>query len=97
MRISNPTESDRTSWKCFLGVMELGMKKTLGAIVDASVTPPNFAESIEADDVYSMVSSPAQLLCKNKLAAEYCWFQHPNGRRITVSEHAMHAEMDEFR
>lgn len=97
MRITNPDENDRSPWKCYLGVMELGLKTTVGAILDASATPLNFADEIETEDVYGMSDTTVNLLCKNQLAADYCWFQHPNGRRISVSEHAMHMDTNEYR
>lgn len=97
IRINNPDENDRSAWKCYLGVMELGKKKTLGAILDASEVPQKFAEEIESNDVYGLTNSSVKLLCRNKLAADYCWFQHPSGRRISVSEDRAHEVDDEFR
>lgn len=36
-------------------------------------------------------------MCKAKLAIDYCWFSHPSGRRISVSDKTIHKDSDEFR
>lgn len=41
---------------------------------------------IEADDVYGLHHSRVNILCKRQVAAEYCWFRHPTGRKISVSD-----------
>lgn len=95
--ITNPADNDRSTWKCYLGVQELGKRQTIGAIVDASDVPQDFTKELETEDVYGINGTSVNLLCKNKLAADYCWFQHPSGRRISVSEDIVKDESDEFR
>lgn len=36
-------------------------------------------------------------MCKAKLAIDYCWFTHPNTRRISVSDKTIQRDSDEFR
>lgn len=73
------------------------MQKTIGALIDASEMPQKFEEEIESEDVYGIDGSSVKLVCKNKLSADYCWFQHPSGKRISVSEDKPPHEDDEFR
>lgn len=34
--IANPDENDKSPWKCFVGVDDEGVQRTLGSIIDAS-------------------------------------------------------------
>lgn len=54
-------------------------------------------EEIESEDVYGTNEHVVNLLCKNKLPADYCWFQDPSGLRIPVSEFKPSDENDEYR
>lgn len=40
--INNPDENDKSTWKCYLGVRELGSLDTVGAILEASSEPQKF-------------------------------------------------------
>lgn len=95
--VNNPDENDRSSWKCYLGVQELGKRRTIGAILDANEVPQTFSDELEGEDVFGIHGESVNLRCRNKLAADYCWFQHPSGKRISLSEDKEDSETDEYR
>lgn len=80
-----------------MGVEEDTEPSTVGAILDASPKPQTLADSITTEDVFGLHNSKVNLLCKSKVAAEYCWFRHPNGNKISVSEMKVPLDDDEYR
>lgn len=60
-------------------------------------TPFEYTDDIVADDVYGLNTTEVNVLCKTKLAIDYCWFSHPSGRKISVSDKAILKDTDEFR
>lgn len=93
IEIVDPDNNDKSTWKCYLGVEQYQEPLTLGALLDASLKPSKLSDGITADDVYGLHGSVINVLCRSKAAADYCWFRHPTGRKISVSE--MNEEMDE--
>lgn len=62
-------------------------ESTVGAIIDGSGGQAETTRyDIAADDVYGLHGTQLNILCKSNFPAEYCWFRHPNGRKISVSE-----------
>lgn len=41
---------------------------------------------IETSDVYGLQETNVNILCKRNVPTDYCWFQDPSGRRISVSD-----------
>lgn len=74
------------------------MESTIGAIIDGSNGQADSTRyGIDADDVYGLQGTQVNISCKSNFPAEYCWFRHPNGRKISVSEAAATADSDEYR
>lgn len=104
MAIQNPIALDKTQWKCLIGTETIDAtekekkftRKTIGAIVDAS-TNPDESKDITAEDVYGLNLSRVNILCRSNFAAEYCWFRHASGRKITISDLTMPNTDDEYR
>lgn len=44
-----------------------------------------------------MNGTDVNILCKVKSAIDYCWFSHPDGLRISVSDKMEHKAIDKFR
>jgi len=86
MTIDQPTDADRSEWKCYVGCAESGSLRTIGAILDASETMIEPNDEITVNNVYGLNATTVKILCKAKHAIDYCWFTHPSGRRITVSD-----------
>lgn len=51
---------------------------------------------ITADNVYGLNSTVLRLLCKAKHAIDYCWFTHPTGQRIPVSDMSELSDSDVY-
>lgn len=90
MSISNPDVLDRGFWKCLIGVTEahhVDAESTVGAIVDGSDGQDEGKRyDVDAENVYGLKDTRVNILCKSNFPAEYCWFRHPNGRKIPVSD-----------
>lgn len=43
-------------------------------------------DDINADDVYAMENTAANILCTRKAVTDYCWFRDPSGRKISLSD-----------
>lgn len=116
MTIDEPTDVDRSEWKCYVGYTEGANLRTMGAILDASNTVLNpgdgeflrssvshsyplsifnFTE-LTAENVYALNETIVKLICKAKHAIDYCWFTHPSGRRISVSDSSELNDSDEY-
>lgn len=99
--ISNPDTLDRGFWKCLLGVKEENpdVDSTVGAIIDGSGVQEqqHTRYGIEADDIYGLQDTQVNILCKSNFPAEYCWFRHANGRKISVSDAADDSDDDQYR
>lgn len=96
----NPDSLDRGFWKCLIGVTKeiVNNNSTIGAIIDGSGgTEESTRYNIDADDVYGLHNTQVNILCKSNLPADYCWFRHPNGRKISVSEVAAATDDDQYR
>ncbi|KAJ6639661.1 hypothetical protein Bhyg_12408 [Pseudolycoriella hygida] len=96
MTISEPTAVDRTVWKCFIGFTERTALRTMGAILDASDTVIDPGDEITVDNVYALNATAVKILCKAKHALDYCWFTHPTGQRIAVSDMTALSDDDVF-
>lgn len=89
MSISNPDALDRGFWKCLLGVSEehSGVENTVGAVIDGNENTDDATQNdIHADDVYGLQDAQVNILCKSNFVIGYCWFRHPNGQKISVSD-----------
>lgn len=53
---------------------------------DLSVSHIVIFSELSADNVYALNGTITKLMCKSKHAIDYCWFTHPSGRRISVSD-----------
>lgn len=47
--------------------------------------------------MYGLNNTDVNILCKAKLAVDYCWFTHPNGHKISVSDQMAATEQDLYR
>lgn len=56
-----------------------------------------FLDEIEAEDVFALENTSVNILCKRKAKVDYCWFRHPSGKRILVSDRATPQPTDEYR
>lgn len=100
IEISNPDSLDRGFWKCLIGVYQENpnMESTVGAIIDGNNgLTQSTRYDIDADDVYGLQHTQVNILCKSNYPAEYCWFRHPSGRKIPVSDVAVAAADDQYR
>ena len=52
---------------------------------------------IQADDAYGLEGSSVSMLCKAKLAIDYCWFSDPTGKRISISDRSPIQSSDKYR
>lgn len=93
----NPENNDKTTWKCYLGVEEDQEPLTIGALLDASSKPQKLSDGITSEDVFGLHNTVVNILCKSNAAADYCWFRHPTGQKISVSDIKEHSEEDEYR
>lgn len=46
------------------------------------------SDEIDADDVYAMEYTAANIMCKRNAVTDYCWFRDPSGRKISLSDRA---------
>lgn len=93
LQIAEPDAFDRFRWKCLLGYGHANAQSavengTIGAILDASAEPAHGVVDLKADNVYGLDGTPVNILCKSPIAVDYCWFTHPQGDRISVSDPA---------
>lgn len=73
-------------------------ESTVGAIIDGSGGQADSTRyDIVADDVYGLHGTQVDILCKSSFPAEYCWFRHPNGHKIPVSDAADADDDDQYR
>ncbi|XP_037026242.1 uncharacterized protein LOC119067401 [Bradysia coprophila] len=96
MTIEEPTDVDRSEWKCYVGYTEGSNLRTMGAILDASDTILDPGDELTAENVYALNGTIVKIICKAKHAIDYCWFTHPSGRRISVSDMSELIDSDEY-
>lgn len=101
LHIAEPEVFDRFRWKCLLGYGQANGQQsaadngTIGAILDASAEPARELVDLTADHtVYGLNGTVVNVLCKSPVAVDYCWFTHPHGDRISVSEPASNGHVD---
>ncbi|XP_031627128.1 uncharacterized protein LOC116343281 isoform X2 [Contarinia nasturtii] len=92
--IDNPGDSDKSAWKCFIGVEDDGEIKTFGAIID----PQTKAQAtIDSSDVYGLENTEINILCKRYAPTDYCWFRDPSGQKILLSDLKAPQSTDKYR
>ncbi|XP_055298260.1 uncharacterized protein LOC129566399 [Sitodiplosis mosellana] len=85
--IANADDSDKSPWKCFIGVDDDGHLKTMGAIIDGSVPQKTSSQGdVESSDVYGLQDTQVNILCKRYIPTDYCWFRDPSGQIISMSD-----------
>lgn len=84
--IENPQNADKSHWKCLIGVEEMGVRSTIGAILDSTKSHDTRFD-IDVEDVYGLHYSQVNILCRANFPSEYCWFRHASGKKISVSSH----------
>lgn len=57
----------------------------------------NYLTELSAENVYALNGTIVKIICKAKHAIDYCWFTHPSGRRISISDMSELSDTDEYR
>lgn len=94
LQITNPNFNDKSIWKCFIGLKHMRssegkadttVQSTIGAIIDISDVPSTLS-TLSATKSNSLADQQINLLCESTIAIEYCWFRHPDGSIISVTD-----------
>lgn len=104
LTVSGPNDLDRSTWKCFVGYDRQGTMgaildaSTVPTKLNGSLVyfvlkmiwqrRHLFHPDVIGDDVYGLNGTSVNIMCKAFVSIDYCWFSHPMGQRISVSDRA---------